>query len=92
MGPSDTFECALVTRQWIDMFRGWDAAMARLMMQIGRMVEAGSAKSPAVEAESAPVEATPEALLRWWRQWRLRPRRTLHRTLRACLRSKTREA
>lgn len=52
--PSGAYEYELVTRQWIDLFAGWDHAIERLARQIEQII--GHAKSP---PEPAPLPALP---------------------------------
>jgi hypothetical protein len=45
--PTNAFSYQLVTRQWVDMFRDWDASLSRLASRVMNVIGAKSAPEPA---------------------------------------------
>ena len=61
--PDEGMSYELATRQWIDLFAGWEAAMAQLAEQLGRIVGV-EAPSPPAAAGAAEIDF-PQLLKRY---------------------------
>lgn len=58
--PNDALAYELATRQWVDMFRDWNAGCQRLLSQLGQIVPTGAGVAPprpAARPMTAPMIA-----------------------------------
>jgi hypothetical protein len=53
--PSEDFTYELATRQWIDMFIDWEAAIEKLSRQVDTWIPRGEDSAPAAMTPSAPA-------------------------------------
>jgi len=54
--PNEAFSYEFATRQWIDFFADWEAAMDQLSLRISTAIAADPALAPAAEAPHAELE------------------------------------
>ncbi len=59
VAPDEGMSYELATRQWVDLFAGWEAAMGQLADQLARVVEKQAVFAPAASAAPAAAPAPP---------------------------------
>jgi hypothetical protein len=69
--PDEGMSYELATRQWIDLFAGWEAAMAQLAEQLGMVVGAASPAAvtpPEAAGQNNGAAAVASMLTRYWKR------------------------